>query len=154
MTIRETILAVAAAVFLSSPPALVAQDPLPDGDGKELVRELCASCHQVTTVVARRRGFDDWRITIEGMVSRGAGGTDEELAIVHRYLTRNFGVVNVNGAPAKEIEAVLPVSADEAGAIVRYRDERGTFADLDSLKNVPALHGKQVDEWKDRITFR
>ena len=66
------------------------------------------------------------------MVSRGAGGTDEELAIVLRYLTRHFGVVNVNSAPAKEIEAVLPISPDEAGAIVHYRTERGKFADLEA----------------------
>ena len=153
MTIRLTILGVVAAILFSSPSS-VAQDPLPDGPGKELVRELCGSCHQLTTVVARRRGFDDWRITIEGMVSRGAGGTDEELAVVHRYLTRQFGVVNVNAAPAKEIEAVLPISPDDADSVVRYRTERGPVADLESFKGVPALHGKQVDEWKDRITFR
>jgi competence ComEA-like helix-hairpin-helix protein len=154
MNIRMTLSAAVVAAFLSSPAESVAQDPLPEGAGKELVAELCASCHRVTTVVAKRRGFDDWRITIEGMVSRGAGGTDEELAIVLRYLTRHFGIVNVNLAPAKELEAVLPISADEAGAIVRYRTERGEFADLDGLKKVPVLHEKQVDEWKDRIAFR
>ena len=154
MTIRMTVAAVVVAVLLSSPTASVAQDPLPEGPGKELVAALCDSCHRVTTVVARRRGFDDWRVTIEGMVSRGAGGTDEELAVVLRYLTRHFGVVNVNVAPAKELEAVLPISADEAGAIVQYRTERGEFADLDSLKKVPVLHEKQVSEWKDRIAFR
>jgi competence ComEA-like helix-hairpin-helix protein len=143
-----------AAVLVSSSAAPAAQDPLPEDAGKELVVTLCAACHKVDTVVARRRAFDEWRITIEGMVSRGAGGTDEELAVVLQYLTRHFGVVNVNAAPARELTAVLPVSADEADAIVRYRNERGQFADLDSFKSVPALRGKQVDEWKDRITFR
>ena len=151
---RLTISAVVAALFVSSPGPSAAQDPLPDAPGKELVVRLCAACHQVSTVVSRRRAFDDWRLTIEGMVSRGAAGTDEELATVLQYLTRNFGVVNVNAAPAREIEAALPISSDEAAGVVRYRDEHGKFADLDSLKNVPALQGKQVDEWKDRITFR
>ena len=61
MTIRVTVPGVAAAALLSSPTASVAQDPLPEGAGKELVAALCDSCHQATTVVARRRAFDDWR---------------------------------------------------------------------------------------------
>jgi competence protein ComEA len=154
MTTRLTIPAAVAAFLLSLPVPSAAQEPLPDGPGKDLVVRLCAACHQLSTVTARRRGLDDWRLTIEGMASRGAEGTDEELAIVLRYLARSFGVVNVNAAPAKELEAVLPLSSDEAAAVVRYRDERGKFTDLDSLKNVPALQGKQVDEWKERITFR
>jgi competence ComEA-like helix-hairpin-helix protein len=130
------------------------QDALPDEPGRDTVVTLCAACHDVDTVVAKRRSADEWRFIIEGMVSRGAGGTDAELSIVRRYLTRHFGTVNVNAAPSDELEAVLPISLSQAQAIVRHRGERGEFADLESLGKVPELSGSPVDAWKDRITFR
>src|SRR5262245_34524068 len=88
MTTRLTIPAAVAAFLLSLPVPSLAQDPLPDGPGKDVVVRVCAACHQLSTVIGRRREFDDWRLTIEGMASRGAEGTDEEFAIVLRYLAR------------------------------------------------------------------
>lgn len=147
----------AALTFLAafvSPVTSVRQGALPDEPGKETVVTLCATCHDVDTVVAKRRTADEWRFIIEGMVSRGAGGTDAELSIVRRYLTRHFGIVNVNAAASDELAAVLPISSSQAEAVVRHRAERGEFADLESLGKVPELSGSPVDAWKDRITFR
>jgi hypothetical protein len=139
---------------LLSPVMSAGQGALPDEPGKDTVATLCATCHDIDTVVSKRRTADDWRFTIEGMVSRGAEGTDAELATVRRYLTRHFGVVNVNAALRDELEAVLPITPAQSEAVVRYRMERGEFANLESVKAVPELRGSPVDDWKDRITFR
>ena len=108
-------LAVIVSVLAATPAN--AQD-LPEAAGKGTVIAICGACHNISTVVAKRRPLDDWRYTIEGMVSRGANGSDAELAIVLRYLTGHFGTVNVNAAPATELEAVLPISQAAADAIV------------------------------------
>jgi competence protein ComEA len=63
-------------------------------------------------------------------------------------------VVNVNKAASAEIEAVLAIPAKVAEEIVRYRAEKGEFKDLESLKNVPGVEAKVLEDRKERVAFR
>ena len=87
-------------------------------------------------------------------MNRGAKGTDEEFAAIVEYLATYVGLVNVNKAPAAEIEAALAIPSTQAEEIVRYRAEHGEFKDLESLKKVPGVDAMMLDERKDRIAFR
>jgi competence protein ComEA len=131
-----------------------AQDPLPEAAGKATVVLVCASCHDVDTAIGMRRTTTEWKQVVDSMINRGAVASDDEIKVVLTYLSRSFGLVNVNTAPAKEIEDVLEISSRDAEAIVRQRMERSAFASLDDLKMVPGIDTIAIDKCKERVQFR
>jgi competence protein ComEA len=134
--------------------AAAAQDSLPDKPGKETVVRVCSACHELDTAVGTRHTRTEWRAVVDAMLNRGAKASDEEIAAIIDYLATHVALVNVNKAPAAEIEAGLAIPPTHAEEIVRYRTEHGEFADLDGLKKVPGVDAAVLEERKDRITFR
>jgi mono/diheme cytochrome c family protein len=64
---------------------------LPDGDGKVLMERICMGCHGLGTTLYENHAEARWKFIVDVMVSRGAVGTDAELATVVKYLAKNFG---------------------------------------------------------------
>jgi hypothetical protein len=64
---------------------------LPDGDGKVLMERICMGCHGLGTTLYENHTEAQWKSIVDVMVSRGAEGTDGELATVVKYLAKNFG---------------------------------------------------------------
>src|SRR5689334_7675958 len=95
---------------LCCPVFLMAQTELPKGPGKEKVEKICSGCHEMESVVGSRRTKAGWQRMTEDMVSRGAEGSEEDLAAVVAYLTEWFGKVNVNTAAAAELQKTLGLS--------------------------------------------
>lgn len=61
--------------------------PLPEGQGKELVEQLCTSCHAISTIT--RSGFDGiemWRAVQESMMEL----PESEAASIAEYLAEHF----------------------------------------------------------------
>jgi competence protein ComEA len=136
--------------------AAVAQDPLPDGPGKETTVKICGVCHEPQRVAAVRLTEDGWQSTVEDMIHRGAKGTDEEFKAVLNYLVTNFKgeaprALNVNTAAAIDLESVAGLLRKEAAAVIEYREKNGKFKTLDDLKNVPGLDFKKIDAARDRL---
>jgi competence protein ComEA len=127
--------------------------PLPAGAGKQTVEKICSGCHELDTVTMVRRTRIAWQETVDDMAGRGASGSDEELSAVVRYLTEFFGKVNVNMAPAKELEQFLGIQENEARAIVDYREKNGKFKDLEQLKKVPGVSAEKLQEKRQLIAF-
>jgi competence protein ComEA len=130
------------------------QDPLPKGPGKETVESVCGVCHEVDTAIGTRRHAAEWQQMIDAMINRGAMGTDDEFKTVFEYLSRHFGVVNVNKAPATEIQHVLEVPLAEAEAIVRHREQHGEFKTVEEVQRVPGVDAKAMDVRKPRVAFK
>ena len=131
-----------------------AQDSLPDKPAKQTVERVCGACHELDTAIGARHTRAEWRAIVDAMLNRGARATDEEIAAIIDYLATYLALVNVNKAPAAEIEAGLAIPPKQAEEIVRYRAEHGEFTDLDSLKKVPGVDAMVLEERKDRIAFR
>lgn len=145
---------VPAAVFLLAlVPAGHGQTALPDGPGKDVVQKVCTSCHDIDVAIARRRTKDGWQRSVDDMVSRGADGTDAEMAAVVAYLTGAFGKANVNADSVQELQKIAGFSQKEAEAIVSYRDKSGKIKDLDQLKTVPGIDADKLQEKNDKIAF-
>jgi len=70
-------------------PAL-AQD-LPAGPGKDLVQNICGSCHDFTPITDSI-GFskEDWTTVVEAMISMGAPIKSEQIPVITDYLAKNF----------------------------------------------------------------
>jgi competence protein ComEA len=128
----------------------LAQD-LPDGPGKDTLLKLCRDCHDLDTVTVENRTREGWQKIMTKMVDRGADGTDEQFEAIVNYLTKNFGRINVNKAPAGEIASYLGFSDKEAEAIVQYREKNGAFKDWKEVKKVEGMDPAKVEAKKDRI---
>ena len=64
---------------------------LPEGEGKKLVEERCASCHSLKPVVSLKQSQDAWKKLVVTMVGYGAQLGDKEVDVATRYLAKYFG---------------------------------------------------------------
>jgi competence ComEA-like helix-hairpin-helix protein len=132
---------------------LCAQTDLPEGPGRDAVKKICSNCHEIEAVVSTRHTKIGWQQITEDMISRGAEGTDEEIAAVVGYLTAQFGKVNVNTALVAELEKVLGLSEKEARAIAAYRDQHGSIKSFDELEKVPGIDPDKLKAKRSLIAF-
>jgi quinoprotein glucose dehydrogenase len=129
-----------------------AQVKLPDGDGKDLVQNVCSGCHGVETAVDSNRTEAEWRKVVDTMAARGAEASDEEFTKIVKYLTKYFGKVGAapddNGkqdaaATAKSEAKTVSVKLDPRNDWAGYgRDEGGQrYSPLTQIdtKNVTKL---------------
>jgi hypothetical protein len=63
---------------------------LPESDGKQLVVELCGTCHNLQKVVTSRKTDKEWERSVYDMVSRGAQIFPEEVDQIVKYLAKSF----------------------------------------------------------------
>jgi cytochrome c5 len=77
-------------------------NPLPAGEGRDLVAITCSQCHYLGTIAKIRDGAAGWRLFVNNMVLRGAQLTGPEIDTVVDYLALNLGP-GINLPPAKPI---------------------------------------------------
>jgi competence ComEA-like helix-hairpin-helix protein len=135
---------------------LAAQDEdLPEGKGKETLENTCTECHGLDKALTELRNRERWRSIAVTMRAKGATMTDDELNTLVEYLYQNFGKdeVNINKAPAKEIESVLQIAAKDAETIVRYRQAKGPFKEWADVAKVEGIDTGRIAAKKERIIF-
>jgi competence ComEA-like helix-hairpin-helix protein len=125
----------------------------PDAKGKETLEKICVGCHELDVVTATRRTKIGWQQNVDDMVSRGAEGSDQEIAEVVDYLTKVYGKLNVNTAPAQQLQEFLGFSEKEAQAVIAYRDRNGNIKDFEQLKAIPGLSPDKLQEKRSLIAF-
>jgi competence protein ComEA len=129
------------------------QGSLPEAPGKEVVLKVCASCHEIETVIGSRRTKLGWQQSVDDMISRGADGSQEDMEAVVAYLTKYFGKVNVNTATVQDLEKVLEFSEKEARAIVSYRERHSKIKDFEELKKIPGVSAEKLQAKRSLIAF-
>src|SRR5499425_1277261 len=82
---------------------------LPEGEGKKLVEERCASCHNLKPVVSLKQSQAAWRELVVKMVGYGAQLDDKEVNAATEYLTKHFG-------PESSAASAKPESPEEKTA--------------------------------------
>jgi len=126
--------------------------PAPDlaREGQSL-KAVCAQCHNLQIVMDTPMSYEAWHDTVQTMVDRGASGTDEQFDDIMDYLHRTMTTIDVNTAPADELEIVLHVPEPTAQAIIARRGTK-KFTGLADLKSVPGVDASTVDA-KARLIF-
>ena len=124
-----------------------------DDEGPALFTRMCSECHDAKRIVSRRRTSAEWETTLKSMIEEGAEGTEKDFEGVFNYLVRSVGKVFVNTAKSTEIGAVLGIPAGQADAIVAYRTASGPFADIESVKKVPGIDAKKLDDLAEALAF-
>lgn len=142
-----------AAVLLALPFWLAAQADLPAGPARDTVKKICGNCHEIDTVISSRRTKIGWQQITDDMISRGAEGSDEDMAAVIAYLTTWFGKINVNTAPLADLQNTLGLSEKEARAITAYRDQNGKIKSFDELEKVPGVEPEKLRQKRSLIAF-
>src|SRR5437773_4006985 len=128
---------------------------LPDGPGKETFESVCSLCHSPTAPMGKQWTKTQWEAKVIEMLQEEPDVTAQERAAIVEYLAANFkpgGKIYINKAAAKDLAAALEVSALEAEAIVRYREEKG-LKSLDDLKKIPGLDPAKLEAKKNRLEF-
>ena len=64
--------------------------PLPDGQGKAILLEICTQCHSLDRVKLRGSDREGWDELLMHMINEGAPLSDEDYPILLNYLARNF----------------------------------------------------------------
>lgn len=127
---------------------------LPEGPGKELVEVVCSSCHSTERIVDKHWTRPQWQDKVLEMLQEETDVTQAERDRIVDYLAKSFPArVNVNKATAKDIETGLELSAENAAAIVRYREQNGGFTAIGDLKKVPGVDAAKIEARKDRLEF-
>lgn len=87
-------MAAAAALCLGLAGPVLAQsadDPLPDGPGKDAVVAVCTACHGAEQFAYARMTPDQWDYEIVKMQGAGAEMTAEEQTAISAYLAKHLG---------------------------------------------------------------
>lgn len=177
MNIHRTVSSMLCAVVMTAGTAalLSAQDPapaplrtftpeemaalrasMPAGEARDLTIRVCAVCHEPQRAGSLRLTRQGWEEVVAKMVGIGARATDEELAQITDYLSTHYKgeapkPLNLNSAPAIELESVAGLLRKEAAAWIAYRTRNGPCAKLDDLKKVVGVPFKKIDERRDRL---
>ena len=64
--------------------------PLPDGEGKEIVLNICTLCHDLQRVRSHRSSIEGWKELIDAMIFEGAPLPDDAIPALLTYFARNF----------------------------------------------------------------
>jgi competence protein ComEA len=128
---------------------------LPDGPGKETFQMVCSMCHSPTAVIGQQGTRERWQSKVTEMLQEVTDVPSADVDAIVNYLAKNFPVVkiNVNKAPAKDLETGLGLTEKESEAIVRYREAKGSFKTLDDLKKVPGVDTVKIESKKERLEF-
>ena len=145
-------------------PAKVPEPPVRDmtaeqedkwaAETEALVERACVSCHPIADITKVRKTWADWNNTVVRMAALGIEADEDQLTAVKLYMTRYYGLVNVNTARASELSAVLGLSAKEAAAVVAYREAHGDFADATALTKVDGVDKAKITDAADGLRFK
>ncbi len=126
------VLTIAAAV---APSRAQNANPLPPGEGRDLVVAVCSQCHYLGTIAKIRDGAAGWRVYVDNMVLRGAQLSEPEIETAVNYLATNLGpgmnlppgkpVTLPDGAGKNLVETRCSVCHDLERVAVVKRDRRG-----------------------------
>lgn len=114
-------------VWLIPLATLSADVKLPDGEGKDLVENVCTSCHDLDTAVDTKRTEDEWKKVVDTMKSRGAEATDQEFATIVKYLTKYFGKAGGTSEATPKSDAGPGSKSESRKASIKF-DARNDWA--------------------------
>lgn len=66
--------------------------PVPEGEGKAILLNMCTMCHDLRRIRQGRRSTEEWEETLVAMMNEGAPLSEQQFPVIHEYLSANFGV--------------------------------------------------------------
>jgi competence ComEA-like helix-hairpin-helix protein len=125
-----------------------------DQHSAQVFATVCSRCHPLERATVMRRTRSQWEEVITTMITaRGAQISDEDFDTILDYLSREYGRVYINRAPADDIVEALGISNTMASTIVGYRKDHGPYQDFEALTKVPGVDPSALENKRDAIVF-
>jgi competence protein ComEA len=125
----------------------------PEGPGKDTFERVCSLCHSPTHVLTKEYNKAEWTEMVVGMLVGEEVSKPDQEAIIN-YLTAGYPKkVNINKAPAADLEKILEIGPAEAQAIVAYRTANGAFKTASDLEKIPGWNSAKIEAIRKRIQF-
>jgi mono/diheme cytochrome c family protein len=90
-TLKSILLAIAILVVFSLDP-VQAEDPLPKGEGRNLVSKKCQRCHGLDRIQEMRGSREQWSEILDEMTNNGLVLNDKNTKVVLNYLETHLGL--------------------------------------------------------------
>lgn len=120
-----------------------------------MVEAVCSECHTTERIAAQQLTKPQWADKVLEMLQEAPDVKQSERDQIVEYLAKNFPArANVNKATAKELQAVLEISAESAAAIVNYRQQNGSFMSIEDLEKVPGADTAKLEAKREIIDFK
>ena len=88
--LKNILLAIPVLVAFSLGP-VQAEDPLPKGEGRNLVSKKCQKCHDLDRIQEMRGSREQWSEILDEMTNNGLVLNDKDTEIVLKYLGTHLG---------------------------------------------------------------
>jgi len=128
-------------------------DQPPEAPGRALTVKLCGDCHDFRSTVNGRRTPTEWTQVIDDMSGIGAVFSDDEYSAVMGYLGAFYGKVDVNHAPAEDIQLVLELTDAQTAQLMTTRTAGRSFTTVEELAALPGFDRAFLDARLSRIVF-
>ncbi len=155
---------------------------LPPGEGKELLKVLCSSCHDIARVITQRRDSETWKRTVDEMLAgwdpRYSEYLGDDVEALSRYLALYFGplipshetlqrdaklrekylrgeiqsLININTASLAELTKLPGISKHTAEMIIQYRKTQGSFKSSEDLRTLMGIGEPEFEKLSLLIT--
>jgi len=129
---------------------------LPDGPGKATFESVCSLCHTPSAPAGKQWTREQWELKVIEMLQEEPDVTADERKQIVDYLTSVFkpgGRIYINLAGAKDLAKLLDIPLDEAERISTQRREKGMFASVDEVKNIPGVTAAKIDARASELEF-
>jgi len=63
---------------------------LPDGEGKQILQNVCTTCHDLDLVTGTQASKAGWEDIVKSMNAKGAGLSDKDTSLLIDYLAKAF----------------------------------------------------------------
>ena len=73
---------------------------LPPGKGRNVTIRVCTQCHGPSNFADKRYTKDRWDSVLDDMTGKGMDISDDDFAVVEKYLTTNLAPVAQHGSAA------------------------------------------------------
>lgn len=67
--------------------------------------------------------------------------------------TQQEGRININTASESDLQEITGIGPSKAEAIIQYRTEKGSFKDIEELKEISGIGEKTFEKLKDEVTI-
>jgi len=143
-------------LIAQTPAPRTAAGQLPDGPGKSTYESVCSLCHPAGAPAGKQWTREQWELKVIEMLQEEPDVTADERKQIVDYLTSVFkpgGRIYINLAGAKDLAKLLDIPLDEAERISTQRREKGMFASVDEVKNIPGVTASKIDARASELEF-
>ncbi len=117
---------------------------------KFLITLLIACAVSLTSQAVEEKSANTTEQSAQEAVAQPASETKQSVEVATK--TSAETTININTASAKELENLPGIGPKTARRILAYRQEHGTFASVEQLREVPGIGDKKLGDVKDMIS--